>query len=748
MNSSKLKNILKNKIYQKFIRISAVLLIALFSVNCIAMGMTIKKAQNQNIENSRLDIENRQLQISTAFNSIEQCTQELALDKKLCNFKYTINQPQNVVELTNLIKLFGTRKGIQDFISTVYIYIPGQGIILSQDGKFTIKEYYDMAIEQTGEPFEDWSSRMQNKYFDNYENEHCFFNGQNLLKTIEYKQSYPLGADPIGTIVIIIDYNAFNRTCGNMDLGDKSFYVVDKKDRVVYQAGNEQHELNREYIDMDSDFDSKLLSSTVAFKSENGGYKYISIERSNELNRNLSGILLLDLVCVFAFFIIGIAICFYFAYNAARPLMKLEKAITRFGDYSPKGDFETMYQKIVGTFESNQAAEKLIETQKEMVKNNTLHKLLHVQDETINEIFYELKDLGVTFEYDLFLVARLSIDSGKNIDTNTVIFVNEIIKRWISTNLEDACCCEMIEDNLEDRIVIFNMKKHEIESMIISILCELDDLIIRDYGVSIYIDVGGVHSRNEIYCSYYEMKECSEYRMYSGTGRVLQYSKLKNSKSNYFYNSEMENEFIRYVVMGNAQSALECFDEMITLHNDCSLIVLKCLYFNLLGTMFKILDSGNVAIAKQIEEKYDFNTLLNCKDMVELENKIRDMIQSICYDIKASATEKKSNLIRAILAYIGNNYQNNAMSLETIADEFKLNYTYVSHFFKEQMGETFGNYIAKLRIEKAKKILLETNKSVGDIAEMVGYTNSTAFIRNFKKVEGMPPGQYRESSKQ
>ena len=284
------------------------------------------------------------------------------------------------------------------------------------------------------------------------------------------------------------------------------------------------------------------------------------------------------------------------------------------------------------------------------------------------------------------------------------------------------------------------------ESEIISLLSELDDMIIMDYGVSAYIDVGGVHDRDKIYCSYYEIKECKEYRMYSGTGRVLQYSKLKNSRSNYFYNSEKENELIRYVVMGNAQSALQCFDEMITLHNDCSLIVLKCLYFNLLGTMFKILDSGNVAIAEEIEKKYDFNVLLQCKDMVGLENEIRSMIQSICDDIKASTMEKKNNLTRAILVYIGDNYQNNAMSLEMLADEFKLNYTYVSHFFKEQIGETFGNYITRLRIDKAKKLLLETNKSIGEIAENVGYTNSTVFIRNFKKLEGMPPGQYRENT--
>ena len=746
MNKSVLRNLLKNKIYHKYIRISAVLLIALFFINCIGMGMTIKKARSQNIENSRLDIKNKQLQISTALSNVEQCAQELALDNGLNNFKYSANNPQAVVERVNDIKPFGMHKGIKDFIATVYIYIPKQDIVISQDGKFTAREYYGMSIKQTGESFENWSERIGGVYFDNFENEHSYFNGQRILETIEYKQSYPFGANPAGTIVIVIDYNAFNRFCGNVDLGDKSLFVVDKKDKVIYRAGSEKHELRREYIDMDANAVSKMMSPTVVFKSENDGYKFISVEQSNELNRNLGGILLFDFVCILVFLFVGFLICFYMAYNASDPLMKLEKVITRYGEDSPDGDFESMYKKIVGAFESNQVAEKLIENQKESVKNNALRKLLHNQGDAVKTVFYDLKELGVTFENDLFMIAEISIESGKNIDTNTAILINEMIKHQILAKFENVCRFELIEDNIEELIIIFNMKRHDTESEIISLLSELDDMIIMDYGVSAYIDVGGVHGRDKIYCSYYEIKECKEYRMYSGTGRVLQYSKLKNSRSNYFYNSEKENELIRYVVMGNAQSALQCFDEMITLHNDCSLIVLKCLYFNLLGTMFKILDSGNVAIAEEIEKKYDFNVLLQCKDMVGLENEIRSMIQSICDDIKASTMEKKNNLTRAILVYIGDNYQNNAMSLEMLADEFKLNYTYVSHFFKEQIGETFGNYITRLRIDKAKKLLLETNKSIGEIAENVGYTNSTVFIRNFKKLEGMPPGQYRENT--
>ncbi len=59
------------------------------------------------------------------------------------------------------------------------------------------------------------------------------------------------------------------------------------------------------------------------------------------------------------------------------------------------------------------------------------------------------------------------------------------------------------------------------------------------------------------------------------------------------------------------------------------------------------------------------------------------------------------------------------------------------------MGEKFIDYVLKVRMLKAKQLLVETDAPIQVIAEQVGYPNVISFYRAFKKVQDIPPGEYR-----
>lgn len=63
--------------------------------------------------------------------------------------------------------------------------------------------------------------------------------------------------------------------------------------------------------------------------------------------------------------------------------------------------------------------------------------------------------------------------------------------------------------------------------------------------------------------------------------------------------------------------------------------------------------------------------------------------------------------------------------------------------FKVKIGNTVRIYIAQQRVEKAKKLLIDTTRSITDIALEVGYSDVSYFIKVFKQVEGVTPGKYR-----
>ena len=72
------------------------------------------------------------------------------------------------------------------------------------------------------------------------------------------------------------------------------------------------------------------------------------------------------------------------------------------------------------------------------------------------------------------------------------------------------------------------------------------------------------------------------------------------------------------------------------------------------------------------------------------------------------------------------------------------NPVYYSEWFKRNMGITVSEYIKNLRIDKAKKLLADTDLSIFEIAQSVGYEHNSSFTRSFKECEKVSPSQFRK----
>lgn len=102
--------------------------------------------------------------------------------------------------------------------------------------------------------------------------------------------------------------------------------------------------------------------------------------------------------------------------------------------------------------------------------------------------------------------------------------------------------------------------------------------------------------------------------------------------------------------------------------------------------------------------------------------------------------------IRKILAYIGNNY-NQELDLAEIAQVFNFNYYYLSAYFNQHMKESFSDYLNRIRIEHACKLLREKQMPISQISGAVGYSDHSYFCRVFKKVTGATPSGWRRESR-
>ena len=99
-----------------------------------------------------------------------------------------------------------------------------------------------------------------------------------------------------------------------------------------------------------------------------------------------------------------------------------------------------------------------------------------------------------------------------------------------------------------------------------------------------------------------------------------------------------------------------------------------------------------------------------------------------------------------IMKYLSNNYMNK-VSLQDIAKQEFLSSQYLSFKIKEVFGHSFNEYLNQIRVEESTKLLLDTDKSIGEIAEDVGFSHVRYYNKHFKIHYKLTPVQYRKKHK-
>ena len=103
---------------------------------------------------------------------------------------------------------------------------------------------------------------------------------------------------------------------------------------------------------------------------------------------------------------------------------------------------------------------------------------------------------------------------------------------------------------------------------------------------------------------------------------------------------------------------------------------------------------------------------------------------------------RRSEIDEAI-QYIMENYDKD-LNMAVVANHISLNYSYFSQIFKENTGTNFVDFIKKVRIDKAKELLVDSDFKVGEVARKVGYPDSKHFSKIFRATVGISPKEYRD----
>ncbi len=266
-------------------------------------------------------------------------------------------------------------------------------------------------------------------------------------------------------------------------------------------------------------------------------------------------------------------------------------------------------------------------------------------------------------------------------------------------------------------------------------------------GIALFIGVGSVKEGiDNISSSYNEAKETLRYRYLYGNNCVLQYEQIKERQLRFQMTAESKifNRFISYITRCENFESPELFVEDLCKENGISNVVsidTAVLFKNMAAASV-----NNVLVSRKVHDNKIEDMLNNVVSSVTLEEFKRQLSQILN---ELYEHEKEENSVSEwVRQYVLENYFNCDLNVKSISDCLNMYYGDVSRCFKEAYNMKLIDYIAQVRIQNAKSLLVETEYDMTKIAEKCGFLDSNIFIKTFKKVEGITPGAYRKTVRQ
>ncbi|MGN0242181.1 MAG: response regulator [Candidatus Weimeria sp.] len=149
-------------------------------------------------------------------------------------------------------------------------------------------------------------------------------------------------------------------------------------------------------------------------------------------------------------------------------------------------------------------------------------------------------------------------------------------------------------------------------------------------------------------------------------------------------------------------------------------------------------------ILERIEKAEHPGTFSGLSDYEEFIMETLMLLHQILLNENEEPTQRK---IHEAVAYIQEHYSED-LNMAVVSNYISMNYSLFSLAFKQNTGENFVSYLKKLRLNKARKLLEETDEKIIDISHEVGYDNEKHFSKLFKSEFGVSPVDYRKSLKQ
>ena len=566
---------------------------------------------------------------------------------------------------------------------------------------------------------------------------------------------------PIATIGFGFGSDSLNELIKTYYTADSAIYIFNERYLTLFQCGQENCSgLSRESLDNLAikyrrtggklveervDGGSFIIMREV---SANSGLSVVSITDSKKFYQSGSEFASWYIFLIAVLFIGGILLSLVLSRSNYRPIQKLVQKIMdqdTMADQEQEGinEFEIITNKWTDVQNKNEELSALLNRQRPMVVASCLRRILKGKFKTSEEMEATLKSANINLSYRYNFVILLpipvedSFEEDKNLRIMTVLagFMQPFIHIYGLDMLKDNGIAVIV--NCEERTA--GEKNVDIRLSVADHLCR--ELETR-YEISIPFYIGRIYEDvMDINRSFLESAAiASDYHML-GNQKVILFEEIGYEEQNIQYPILEQALFIQCLKQANEEAALKALDNMIgEIEPLKSFVITQCLCFDIINITIKTLDQLKGFELKNV----DLKKLITFKSLPEFREKMAGLTIEMCRQFAEFKDSRNNERKSEILDYVNCHYGDSSMGLESVADEFGVSSNYLSRFFKQETGCSFIQYVTMIRMDRARELLVNSNKQIKEIVAEIGYIDVANFVRKFKGYEGVTPGQYRE----
>jgi YesN/AraC family two-component response regulator len=359
--------------------------------------------------------------------------------------------------------------------------------------------------------------------------------------------------------------------------------------------------------------------------------------------------------------------------------------------------------------------------------------------------------LGVRLSKDLFALVYIEIDDYEKITNNKTVEQKQLFSIKLYERVKET------SKKFEGSYIISIDDSH----FAYLVNCSLDDDIygkctelaielINEFklsGVSITISISD--ACNNIRDIKTLLQQCTyimRYKFILGNGKVLKSQDIPSGIQSLDIDLNSINVDIKFLLNSGSREDIQKYVSNI-FKSDSQMINkegIRSICLSITLCVIFVLNENNESLNPLFNDiNLVWKGLLKFETITDARNWIENILVLANEQLSRKASGKYRLIVEEIEKIIKDNYMK-PISVETIADELHYSPNYLSYVFKKETGETITDYMSKIKMEKAKEMLLDIRNKIYNVSEALGYSNSAYFCSVFKKFTSMTPNEYRE----